>query len=48
MSHKHMGKAQNLYCRLSTGVDDIAAQADNLHRAGEDVYSQAGRAVPTI
>ena len=24
------------------------AQADNLHRAGEGVYAQAGRAVPTI
>jgi hypothetical protein len=31
-----------------TGVDDTAAQEDNLHRADEYMYAQASRAVPTI
>jgi hypothetical protein len=41
-------KRETFYCSSSTGIDVTAAQADDLHRAGEDVYSQAGRAVPTI
>ena len=42
--HKHTGKAQNILLLFvveasSTGVDDTVAQADDLHRAGEDMYA---------
>jgi hypothetical protein len=44
-AHEQSGK---LFTADQAPVDDTATQVDSLRRAGEDLYAQAGGAVPTI
>jgi hypothetical protein len=48
MFHQHTSKAGKLFTAVQAPVDDTATQVDSLRHASEDMYAQAGGAVPTI